>query len=513
MSIHSLTGPIQLHDARLRAVCDLSVPAARQDAGLHAYDGAIQDLSPGGVKAGLAALAATESGAPLDDHDEAQIAAAVTAVAARLGELELHRVNPVWHIGNLDLSVYDREYAPADVRQAARDQHVQLWPDAVDAAIESLDHMPRAVAQAALPLARGLASFLAPGEDAARRAQQRFVDHLETSAQHGDPTPGMGAGALQSLLATSEACEVDLEELATRAEAEDERLAALLEEACRRLDPEAPIAVTVAALRALHPTADVLVPTVKTMVREAITWTAESGLVPYSDGECEVALMPESQRWAAAGMFAAAPFEPDAPSRFYVTPPDPALAAADQDAWLASYFNRATLPVIAVHEVSPGHFAHSRARRRATGEARRTLVSDGFNEGWAHYTEQLCLEEGFHADDPAFAIGVALDALRRVARLRCALALHAEEVSLDQAADLFTRNAHVSGPAARSETRRGLLDPGYGRYTWGKLAILDLRERARQSWGPRFTLTRFHRALLDLGSPPLGLIDAAIELG
>lgn len=77
--------------------------------------------------------------------------------------------------------------------------------------------------------------------------------------------------------------------------------------------------------------------------------------------------MPESQRIAAAGLFGAAPNEADAPSKFYVTPPDAALPVAEQDQWLASYFNRATLPVIAVHEVAPGHFAHSRAWRRAAG--------------------------------------------------------------------------------------------------------------------------------------------------
>ncbi|MDJ1132050.1 DUF885 family protein [Streptomyces iconiensis] len=189
--------------------------------------------------------------------------------------------------------------------------------------------------------------------------------------------------------------------------------------------------------------------------------------------------MPDSQRTAAAGLFGAAPNEPDAPSRFYVTAPDAALPAAEQALWLASYFNRATLPVIAVHEVAPGHFAHSRAWRRAEGQIRRTLFSEGFSEGRAHYTEQLAFEEGFRGGDPAFGVGVALDGLRRVARLSSALGLHSGELTLDDAAALFGRDAHITGPGAYSKARRGLLDPGYGRYTWGKLAVLDARERAR----------------------------------
>lgn len=63
------------------------------------------------------------------------------------------------------------------------------------------------------------------------------------------------------------------------------------------------------------------------------------------------------------------------------------------------------------------------------------------------------------------------------------------------------------------EARRGLFDPTYGRYTWGKLTILDARERARTAWGSGFNLPRFHTALLALGAPPIGLLDTAIEQG
>jgi uncharacterized protein (DUF885 family) len=63
--------------------------------------------------------------------------------------------------------------------------------------------------------------------------------------------------------------------------------------------------------------------------------------------------------------------------------------------------------------------------RRLTSEVRRTVLSSAFVEGWAHYAEELCVEEGF-----------------------------------------------------------------------------GLRERARKEWGTGFTLQRFHKALMDLGSPP-----------
>jgi hypothetical protein len=116
---------------RLQALADLAVAAAREYVGLHQYDGRVQDLSPEGVRAGLASL----GGPPLDDPlDDAYVAAHEHAFRVELGELEMHRSNPVYHIAELDLSCYDREYAPAEQRADARRRHLALWPDAVDAA-------------------------------------------------------------------------------------------------------------------------------------------------------------------------------------------------------------------------------------------------------------------------------------------------------------------------------------------------------------------------------------------
>jgi uncharacterized protein (DUF885 family) len=100
-----------------------------------------------------------------------------------------------------------------------------------------------------------------------------------------------------------------------------------------------------------------------------------------------------------------------------------------------------------------------------------------------------------------------------VTRLACSIGLHTGAMSVTDAARRFEADAFLAGPAALSEARRGTFDPTYGRYTWGKLAVLDARERARAAWGADFSLPRFHAALLDLGSPPLGLLGTAIERG
>jgi hypothetical protein len=93
-------------------VCDLQVSEAREGAGLHEYDGEIQDLSPAGVTAGLAALGRGPRQA--DAYDEAHLAAVEAGLRAQFDIVEEHRRNPLHHIGNLDVSCYDRDYAPAE---------------------------------------------------------------------------------------------------------------------------------------------------------------------------------------------------------------------------------------------------------------------------------------------------------------------------------------------------------------------------------------------------------------
>ena len=135
--------------------------------------------------------------------------------------------------------------------------------------------------------------------------------------------------------------------------------------------------------------------------------------------------------------------------------------------------------------------------RRLTSPVRSFVVSSAFVEGWAHYAEEMAIEEGFAAGEEKIAIGVWLEALVRVTRLACAIGVHTAGMTVEQAAQRFEADTHLSGPAALSEARRATFDPTYGRYTWGKLEILKLRERARKDWATGFTLQRFHKALMD----------------
>lgn len=496
---------------RLRAVCDLMVPAAREEAGLHDYDGVVADLSPSGVRAGLERL----GGPRLEDpHDEAHLAAFERYLRVRYGELELHRRNPRLLLDNLDLSVYARQYAPEPQRAEARRRHVVAWPDAIDAALRSLDAVPAPTARALLPSVVGLAAPLDPAvpEDAAALgAHGRLVAHLERAAVEGDPDAAIGAGALEQLLGAPEALTVSLDDLNRRAEEEGDRLDALLTEACGRLLPGTPVGRVMRRLTSDHPDAGGVLDAARELTDEVVGFTRQHNLVDGdTEGEVRVAASPASRRWATAMISWAAPFEPDGPSWYLITPPDPAWPAVRQNGWLAA-FNRTSLPSTTAHEVAPGHFTHGRMLRRARGDVRRALHSPAFVEGWAHYAEELLVEEGFRAGDPRYAAGVAMKALLRVTRLIVSIGLHTGAFGVPEATARFERHAYLRGPAAQAEAARATFDPTYGRYTWGKLVLRDLRAQARRRWGAGFDRARFHGALLALGAPPLGLAEAALD--
>jgi len=491
---------------RLLAICDLQVAEARENAGLHdRYDGVVQDLSPAGVSAGLAGLGAGRAPA---GHEGEQVEAVEAGLRATYQLVEDHRRNPLVHLGNLDLACYDRTYAPAPERARARAAHLAAWPTAVDAAIESLDRVPRPVAQSLLGAVRGLA--VGVDDDAALAAHGRLVRHVEGFASDGDPDASLGAERLRSLMQAPEAVELDLGVLAQTADDERDRLKARLAECADRLSPGTPLPALVASLLADHPTAEGIYDEARQQITEVTAFTIEHDLLGEPGGECLVGPAPPSRRWAMAMMSWAAPYEADAPSWYHVTPPDASWPAEDQEVWL-SVFSRTTLPAITVHEVTPGHYAHGRMLRRLKSDVRRTLLSDSFIEGWAHYTEELFVEEGFRADDPRFAIGVSIEALVRVTRLTCAIGLHSGAMSFDEAVARFEDDAFYQGPAARAEAGRATYDPTYGRYTWGKLEILRLRGEAQARWGRRYSHRRFHDALLGLGAPPLGLMGAIFD--
>jgi Bacterial protein of unknown function (DUF885) len=495
------------------AVWDVRVPVIRELAGVHEYDGVVMDLSPSGRKAALERIGPASRGERLADrHDESHLSAAEQAVRAE-AEAEILRWNPLPHLENLDLSCYDREYAPAPERWRARQAHLAQWPEAVGASLESLQAVPAPVAGALIGAVRGLAEGINGPTDveaAALEAHGRLLGRVQDAAASGNPDASLGATALARLLGQAESMPVNLGRLEERADQERDRLRTSLNEACERLSPGVPPSRLVPELLRDHPGEAGIYAAARETIDQATAFVIDNDLLPPPGGVCEVGPAPPSRRWAAAMMYWTGPFEEDAPARYYVSPPDESWDQEAKHEWLAA-FSATRGPAITVHEVTPGHFAHGRMLRQfVRGDVRRSLFSEAFVEGWAHYAEELMVEQGFRADDPRFAIGVYLEALVGVTGLACALGIHGGTMTVDDATARFEADAFLLGPAARSEATRATYDPTCGRYTWGKLEIMSLRDQALARWGTKFSLRRFHEALLALGAPPLGTMGDAL---
>ena len=166
-------------------------------------------------------------------------------------------------------------------------------------------------------------------------------------------------------------------------------------------------------------------------------------------------------------------------------------------------FNRGTIISTAIHEAYPGHYMQFLWLQRVDSKVRRLLGSGTNGEGWAHYCEQMMLDEGYGGGDAKLRLGQLQDALLRNARYIVGIEMHTGSMTYEQGVDFFVKEGYQTRANAERETRRGTSDPTYLVYTLGKLQILKLRDDYRALRGAAFTLQEFHDRFLALGYPPL----------
>jgi uncharacterized protein (DUF885 family) len=218
-----------------------------------------------------------------------------------------------------------------------------------------------------------------------------------------------------------------------------------------------------------------------------------------------VASTPDYMRWATASMWSVGPFESrQLPSLYQITDVDPRWNAEQQEEYLSA-INFPQLWTTSIHEAYPGHFVQAAFLRRVESVVRRTwaVAPASFAEGWAHYTEQMMIEEGFGGGDPKIKLGQLADALLRLCRFVVGIRLHTARMTVEQATRFFAENAYMGEVPARLEAERGTFDPTYIVYTLGKLAILRMRDDYRRSRGDSFSVREFHDKLLSNGLAPL----------
>ena len=164
----------------------------------------------------------------------------------------------------------------------------------------------------------------------------------------------------------------------------------------------------------------------------------------------------------------------------------------------------------AIHEAYPGHYLQFLWLPYSPTFTRKLLSANTFVEGWAHYTEEMLLEEGYGNQDPKLWLSEEQWALVRVCRYLVGILMHTRGMSLEDGVAFFEKNAYLTHANAVREAQRGTADPIYLYYTLGKLHIQQLRRDVEAIEGPKFSLRRFHDRLLSQGMPPISLVREAL---
>ncbi|HUP04136.1 MAG TPA: DUF885 domain-containing protein, partial [Bryobacteraceae bacterium] len=280
----------------------------------------------------------------------------------------------------------------------------------------------------------------------------------------------------------------------------------------RQIDPQRTPEEILKSLEADHPSADKLLSSFRNTLGGLRDYIAQHGIVTIpSTAQPTVEETPPFMRaLTTASMDTPGPFELVAKEAFFnVTLPDPSWSPQESEEYLEG-FHRGTIVSTAVHEVYPGHYIQFLWLQQAPSEIRKLLGCGSNSEGWAHYTEQMMLDEGYGGGDLMLRLGQLQDALLRDARFVVGIRMHTGDMTPEQAVAFFVNEGRQVRPVAEKEAKRGTSDPTYLVYTLGKLEILKLRDDYRKKKGSEFSLRDFHDAFLRQGFPPIKIVRQAL---
>jgi uncharacterized protein (DUF885 family) len=518
-------------------------PSYAVQLGLHDYDGRLADFGRSATDAW--AMRADQLLRDLADIPSERLSAArrMDSMMLRLllesvlfdlrDSLDLDR-NPMTYVTVFSLTAYMvRDYAPAARRVEAILRVLEQVPSVLSGGRQRLQSsLPRPYLELTLAIGGGLPAHFAEAEAFARRASPALGDRVKTARPAAEAAIAeflghvqeallpeandafaLGPTHYQRLLWVREGIEAPFAEILAAGQADLRRNQARLQEIARTERVTVPQLLE--RLYGVHPTAAALIPTTQRFVEETRLFVENHHLATIpTPAVCRVEETPVYGRaLTTASMNPPGPFDTVGDEGiYYVTPVDPAWTPAKQEEWLRS-LNDAMLRNITIHEVYPGHYLQFLHFRKSAGSlTRKVYLSSSFCEGWAHYAEQLAIEEKFGQGRVEAEVAQLHDALLRDCRLIASVGLHTQGMTLPQATKLFQDEAYFEELPAGREAMRGTYNPEYFCYTLGKLAILDVRSKHLQS---RFhgSLQSFHDTLLGFGCPPIGLLDALLSGG
>jgi uncharacterized protein (DUF885 family) len=228
--------------------------------------------------------------------------------------------------------------------------------------------------------------------------------------------------------------------------------------------------------------------------------TAKKILTLPDPDRCQVIEMPEFQRGFSAAYLNPAPaLDPKANSLYAVAPPPADWPEARRVAFQKEY-NRAMLQVLTIHEAYPGHYVQLEYANRHPSLIRKVLYSGVYAEGWAVYTEQMMLDQGYGDGDLSLRLHQLKFYLRAVINAILDYQMHCTNFSDDEAMKLLVgRGFQTEGEAVGKIARAKQSSCQLSTYFIGRMAFYELRQKVQRQRGDKFDLGQFHEEVLNQG--------------
>jgi uncharacterized protein (DUF885 family) len=513
-------------------------PTTATSAGIHKYDEKLEDYSKAGIAKRVATLKKFESEfEKLPDSPDRDLV--LSDIQAGLLELETVRGwerNPDNYssgITNSAFVIMSRTFAPPEARLRSLTARERMMPKVLAEARANLKDPPRIFTEVAIEQMPGNISFF---ENDVPLAFKSVRDHkLLTDFQAAntaviaslkeyeqwmtkDLLPRsqgdfrLGPATYAKKLEYEEMVDIPLDRLLAIGYDDLRTNQKRFAETAARIDHSKTPQQILAELEKDHPPADKLLDAFRDTLGGLTKFIVEHKIVtiPSSVPPILEETPPFMRALTFASMDTPGPYETVAKEAFFnVTLPEKGWPQDRIEDFMGA-FNRGTILSTAIHEAYPGHYVQFLWMQHVDSRVRKLLGANSNAEGWAHYSEQMMLDEGYTNSDPKMRLGQLQDALLRDARYIVGIEMHTGKRTFDQGIGFFEKEGYQTHETAVRETKRGTSDPTYLYYTLGKLQIMKLREDYRKKKGAAFSLEEFRDSFMKQGFPPIKIVRKAL---
>jgi uncharacterized protein (DUF885 family) len=513
-------------------------PTTATSAGIHKYDDKLEDYSKAGIAKRVAALKRFESEfEKLPESPDRDLV--MNSIRAGLLELETVRGwerNPDNYssgITNSAFVIMSRTFAPPDARLKALIAREHLMPKVLAEARANLKNPPRIFTEVAIEQMPGNISFfendvplafkavtdhklLADFQTANRAVIAALKDYEQWMTKDLLPRSQgdfrLGPATYAKKLEYEEMVDIPLDRLLAIGYDDLRTNQKRFAETAARIDSTKSPQQILSEMEKDHPSPDKLLDAFRDTLGGLTRFIQDHRIVTIPSPVPPILeeTPPFMRALTFASMDTPGPYETVAKEAFFnVTLPEKTWPEARVDDFMGA-FNRGTILSTAIHEAYPGHYVQFLWMQHVDSKVRKLLGANSNAEGWAHYAEQMMLDEGYTNNDPKMRLGQLQDALLRDARYIVGIEMHTGKRTFDQGIEFFEKEGYQTHETALRETKRGTSDPTYLYYTLGKLQIMKLRDDYRAKKGAAFSLEEFHDSFMQQGFPPIKIVRKAL---